>query len=131
MSEQIQKTVYELIGGQEGVRCLVDTFYDLMDLDQAYAGIRSMHPTDLTGSRDKLFMFLSGWMGGPDLFVQAFGHPKLRARHLPFEIGLSERDQWLNCMQEAMKKQGIEGFVFERLSQSFFTTADWMRNVSR
>ncbi len=64
-----EKTTYELIGGEEGVRALVDRFYDLMDLDQAYAGIRQMHPQDLTSSRDKLYLFLSGWMGGPDLYV--------------------------------------------------------------
>ena len=59
------------------------------------AGIRAMHPEDLQGSRDKLFMFLSGWLGGPDLFVEKFGHPRLRGRHMPFAIGTSERDQWV------------------------------------
>ena len=129
MSEQTtQLTVYELVGGQEGLRNLVDRFYDLMELESAYAGIRAMHPADLSTSREKLFLFLSGWMGGPDLYVQQYGHPRLRARHLPFSIGLSERDQWLQCMRNAMKDQGISGAVFERLMQSFFTTADWMRN---
>jgi hemoglobin len=73
-------------------------------------------------------MFLSGWMGGPDLFVEQYGHPRLKARHLPFSIGISERDQWLQCMHQAMKDVGINGILFERLMQSFFTTADWMRN---
>ena len=125
-----EKTTYELIGGEEGVRALVDRFYDLMDLDQAYAGIRQMNPQDLTSSRDKLYLFLSGWMGGPDLYVQQYGHPRLRARHLPFPIGLSERDQWLQCMGAAMRDLEIQGPLFERLMQSFFTTADWMRNRS-
>ena len=123
-----QKTTYELIGGAEKLRELVDRFYDLMALEPAYAGIRAMHPQDLSISGDKLFMFLSGWTGGPDLFVEKYGHPRLKARHLPFPIGISERDQWLQCMRQAMKDVGITGLLFERLMQSFFTTADWMRN---
>jgi hemoglobin len=123
-----QKTTYELIGGEVALRALVDRFYDLMDLEEAYAGIRVMHPQDLATSREKLFLFLSGWMGGPDLFVQQFGHPRLKARHLPFPIGISERDQWLQCMRQALKDCNINGLLFERLMQSFFTTADWMRN---
>jgi hemoglobin len=123
-----QKTTYELIGGADKLRELVDRFYDLMALEPAYAGIRAMHPPDLNVSGDKLFMFLSGWTGGPDLFVERYGHPRLKARHLPFPIGISERDQWLQCMRQAMKDVGITGLLFERLMQSFFTTADWMRN---
>jgi hemoglobin len=123
-----EKTTYELIGGAEKLRELVDRFYDLMDLEENYQGIRLMHPADSTSSREKLFMFLSGWMGGPDLFVEQYGHPRLKARHLPFSIGISERDQWLQCMRQAMKDVGINGILFERLMQSFFTTADWMRN---
>ena len=123
-----QKTTYELIGGAEKLRELVDRFYDLMDLEEGYQGIRVMHPADLSTSREKLYMFLSGWMGGPDLFVQQYGHPRLKARHLPFPIGLSERDQWLQCMRQALKETGVNGLLFQRLMQSFFTTADWMRN---
>lgn len=123
-----QKTTYELIGGEEKLRELVNRFYDLMALEPAYAGIRVMHPEDLSSSGDKLFMFLSGWMGGPDLFVEKHGHPRLKSRHMTFPIGISERDQWLQCMRQAMKDVGINGLLFERLMQSFFTTADWMRN---
>lgn len=123
-----QKTTYELIGGEEKLRELVNRFYDLMALDPAYAGIRVMHPEDLSSSGDKLFMFLSGWMGGPDLFVEKHGHPRLKARHMTFSIGISERDQWLQCMRQAMKDVGINELLLERLMQSFFTTADWMRN---
>jgi hemoglobin len=123
-----QKTTYELLGGEVALRALVDRFYDLMDLEKAYAGIRVMHPQNLDTSREKLFLFLSGWMGGPDLFVQQFGHPRLKARHLPFPIGVSERDQWLQCMRQALKDCNVNGLLFERLMQSFFTTADWMRN---
>src|SRR6476659_8699716 len=91
------QSAYDLIGGEAKLRELVDRFYDLMDLEPAFAGIRALHPASLDDSRDKLYWFLSGWTGGPDLFVERFGHPRLRARHLPFSIGSGERDQWLHC----------------------------------
>lgn len=121
-------TVYEALGGETAVRGLVDRFYDLMDLEPAYAGIRALHPTDLGGSRDKLFWFLSGWLGGPDLYQSRFGHPRLRARHLPYAIGIAERDQWLACMAQAMTEQAVDPTLAQRLAESFFGTADWMRN---
>jgi hemoglobin len=119
---------YVTLGGEPAVRALVDRFYDLMDLEPAYAGIRSLHPTTLDGSRDKLFWFLCGWLGGPDLYIQRFGHPRLRARHLPFEIGIAERDQWMACMVQAMGEEGVSAELSDRLTRSFFGTADWMRN---
>lgn len=122
------RTLYDVIGGGERVRELVDRFYDLMELEPEFAGIRALHPVPMDGSRDKLFMFLSGWMGGPDLFVERFGHPRLRARHLPFAIGSSERDQWLRAMAWAMEDIGIEEALRLRLMESFYQTADWMRN---
>ncbi|MEO1765884.1 group II truncated hemoglobin [Thiobacter aerophilum] len=123
------QTHYERIGGEEKVRQLVDRFYDLMDEDPDYYGIRKLHPRDLTASREKLFMFLSGWMGGPPLYVEAFGHPMLRARHLPFPIGVAERDQWLACMARAMAELGVENELRQELIQAFARTADHMRNV--
>lgn len=119
---------YELIGGEANVRALVDRFYDLMDEDPDYYGIRKLHPESLEGSRQKFFMFLSGWLGGPPLYVNEFGHPRLRARHLPFPIAVSERDQWLACMNRAMEDMGIELRLRQALARSFFGTADWMRN---
>jgi hemoglobin len=106
----------------------VDRFYDLMDLEPAYAGIRKLHPGTLDGSRDKLYWFLSGWLGGPGLYEQRFGHPRLRARHLPYAIGIGERDQWMACMQQAMRESAIDAALQERLTAAFFNTADWMRN---
>jgi hemoglobin len=123
-----QLTPYAIIGGEAIVRKLVDTFYDQMDEDPDFFGIRKLHPQSLSGSRDKLFMFLSGWLGGPPLYVNEFGHPRLRARHLPFPIGESERDQWMACMVRAMEVVGIEPTLRERLTASFANTADWMRN---
>ncbi|MFJ1257482.1 group II truncated hemoglobin [Cupriavidus sp. CuC1] len=124
-------TAYELIGGEARVRELVDRFYDLMDLEDEFKGLRSLHPASLDGSRDKLFWFLCGWLGGPKHFIERFGHPRLRARHMPFEIGTSERDQWMRCMALAMQDVGLPEDLQLRLMQAFFGTADWMRNVPR
>jgi len=121
-------TPYDLIGGEKQVRTLVDCFYDLMDEDPDYFGIRKLHPTSLDGSRDKLFKFLMGWLGGPPLYEQEYGHPRLRARHLPYAIASAERDQWMQCMVRAMAETGIDPVLQKRLAQSFFQTADWMRN---
>jgi hemoglobin len=121
-------TAYSLIGGAEAIRQLVDRFYDLMELEPAYAVIRQMHPDDLSTSRNKLYLFLNGWMGGPGLYQEKYGHPMLRARHLPFPIGSTERNQWLDCMQRAMDEVAIDEQLKARLHESFFTTADWMRN---
>jgi len=121
-------TPYERIGGEPGVRTLVDRFYDLMDLEPAYAVLRGVHGSDLASARDKLCWFLCGWLGGPDHYVQRFGHPRLRARHLPFSIGSVERDQWLACMFQALRECEVEPALAERLEKSLFDTADWMRN---
>ncbi len=127
-SDTPPQTLYDVIGGQPRVRELVDRFYDLMELEPEFAGIRALHPPSTEGSRQKFYMFLSGWMGGPDLFVEQYGHPRLRARHMPFAIGTSERDQWLRAMAWAMEDVGIEESLRVRLLESFFQTADWMRN---
>jgi hemoglobin len=124
-------TVYQQIGGASVLRQMVDRFYDLMELEHEFTGIRVMHPVALDGSRDKLFWFLSGWMGGPDLYQQRLGHPRLRARHMPFAIGTSERDQWLRAMAWAMQDVGIAEALRLRLMESFYQTADWMCNQPR
>ena len=87
-----------------------------------------MHPADLANSRDKPYMFLSGWRGGRDLSVEKFAPPRLRGRHMPFEIGVAERDQWVACMVLAMEDVGIEEGVRDKLMANFFHTADFMRN---
>ena len=121
-------TAYAMLGGAPAVRALVDRFYDLMAMDERFARIRSLHPELLDGSRDKLDWFLSGWLGGPDLYVERFGHPRLRARHLPFPIASVERDQWLLCMAEAMADCDVPEPLLDRLLAPFANTADWMRN---
>jgi hemoglobin len=125
-----QQTPYALLGGEAAVRALVDRFYDLMDLEPQYAELRTLHAPDLAHAREKLTLFLSGWLGGPSLYIERYGHPMLRARHLPFPIGVRERDQWLACMAQAMAEQGVADDLRARLKQAFFQTADWMRNRS-
>ena len=115
---------YEALGGEAVVRQLVDRFYDLMDTLPEAKGIRDLHPERLSGSREKLFMFLSGWLGGPQLYVERFGHPRLRGRHLPFAIGESERDQWLMCMKISVEELEVEQKWRDFLMEKFNSLAD-------
>jgi hemoglobin len=123
-----ERVPYDLIGGEAGTRALVERFYSIMDTDPSFAGIRKLHPALLDGSTEKLFLFLSGWLGGPPLYVKAHGHPMLRARHLPFAIASVERDQWMACMDRAMQECGLSPDVRDALYNAFFRTADHMRN---
>lgn len=93
---------YDFIGGESAIQSLVVRFYFYMDILPEAQGIRAMHQTDLATAKDKLFKFLSGWLGGPNLYIEEFGHPMLRMRHFPFKIGESERDQWMLCMNKAL-----------------------------
>jgi hemoglobin len=121
-------THYQRIGGEEKVRALVQRFYQLMDeLPEAY-GIRKLHAQDMQGARDKLYKFLTGWMGGPQLYVEQYGHPMLRRRHLPFPIGDAERDQWLLCMNQALSDVVENMELRQELSAAFAKVADHMRN---
>lgn len=120
MTEKKQVTPYELMG-EKVVLSLVDRFYFYMDTLPEAQGIRQIHQTSLVNARDKLFKFLSGWLGGPDLYIQEFGHPMLRRRHLPFDIGQSESDQWMMCMNKAMAElevdEGLKTALLESLDQ--------------
>ncbi len=124
----MSNTHYERLGGDAGIRRLVDRFYDLMDSDPDYYGIRKLHPAELAGSRDKLYWFLSGWTGGPSHYSERFGHPMLRRRHFPYPIGDSERDQWLACMTQALRDVGLDDAVRAEMISAFQRTADHMRN---
>ncbi len=95
-------TPYDIIGGEQTLLNLVDRFYFYMDTLPEAQGIRAIHQHNLSSAKGKLFKFLSGWLGGPDLFIEEFGHPMLRARHLPFVIGEPERDQWMLCMNKTL-----------------------------
>lgn len=123
------ETPFDWIGGEDKVKALTERFYDLMELESGYAELRAAHGTDLGSAREKLFWFLCGWLGGPQHYTDRFGHPRLRMRHMPFKIGEVERDQWLACMAQAMTETKVPPELAERLKESFFKTADWMRNT--
>ena len=117
-----------MLGGEQGVRRLTQRFYALMDtLPEAWT-IRQLHPASLAGSERKLFEFLSGWLGGPDLYVRKHGHPRLRARHLPFPIASRERDEWMMCMRMACEEVVTDETVRRKLLEALAGLADHMRN---
>jgi hemoglobin len=123
-------THYERLGGAPAVRALVDRFYDFMDRLPEVAPVRAIHPADLTLSRDKLHDFLSGWLGGPALYIEKYGHPRLRARHLPVRIGSAERDQWMLCMHHALEETVVDARLRRELEQAIGRVAEHMRNDS-
>lgn len=121
-------THYERLGGESAVRALAQRFYQLMDQLADTAEIRAMHARNLKASEEKLFLFLSGWLGGPPLYVEKYGHPRLRQRHMPFPIDDQARDQWMRCMRQAMVDVGVEESLRQELEAAFFQVADFMRN---
>jgi hemoglobin len=131
-SASIPQSLYDLLGGEpeatNQIRQIVEAFYDVMEADEKAKTIRQMHPEDLTSSREKLFMFLTGWTGGPQLYIERYGHPFLRRRHLPFKIGEEERDQWIYCMTKGMLNLKMEDQKIKALLNALYPIADFMRN---
>ena len=127
-----KSTFYQLLGGENGgieqIRELVETFYDIMEIDPKAAPIRAYHAKDLTEAREKLFMFLTGWTGGPQLYIERYGHPRLRQRHMPFSICESERDQWMYCMISAMHSLKWDETLMQKMAEQLYGVADFMRN---
>jgi len=121
-------TPYEQLGGDAGVRRLVDRFYDLVDTAPEAATIRALHATSLKASRDKLHLYLTMWTGGPPLYSDRYGHPRLRMRHFPFRIGTRERDEWLWCMDRALAEHGMPDELHAFLRERLHALADHMRN---
>lgn len=119
---------FDAIGGEAGVRALVDRFYDLMDTAPEAREVRQLHAASLKRSREKLFEYLTGWTGGPPLYETKYGHPRLRARHMPFAIGVRERDQWLWCMDRAMAEHAMPDSLRAFFRQRLHQLADHMRN---
>lgn len=120
---------YEKIGGEPAVRTLVDRFYDLMDEKENAKTIRQMHPQNLQESRQKLFEFLSGFLGGPPVYLETRGHPRLRMRHHTFKIDTDARDNWLACMNQALEEQIDDPILLMQLKSNFYRTADHLINV--
>jgi hemoglobin len=101
MSEETT-TLYEAIGGDDTVRRLVQRFYELMDTLPEAKNCRAIHPPSLEGSERKLYEYLTGYLGGPQLYIEKYGHPRLRSRHFGAPIGPAERDEWILCFQRAL-----------------------------
>jgi len=126
--DESNTSLYELIGSEAGLKSLVNRFYDLMDSAPEAKRVRAIHPGELTQSREKLFMFLTGWSGGPALYIEKYGHPRLRMRHMPFPIGKVERDEWLWCMNKALDESQLDAKVVEYLKGRFTEIANSMQN---
>ena len=126
---EVAVTPYEALGGAPAIRRLVDRFYALMDeLPEAYV-VRQIHPESLVGSANSLFDFLSGWFGGPSLYIQKNGHPRLRMRHAPYAVGQQERNEWMLCMTQALTEQVTDERLRDSLIQTFAQMADHMINT--
>lgn len=122
-------TPYSNIGGEQAIHLLADRFYFYMDTLPEAQGIRAIHQPNLASANSKLFKFLSGWLGGPSLFIEEFGHPMLRARHLPFKIGESERDQWMLCMNKALEEIPMNPILHTNLKNALQDLATHMINT--
>ncbi|MCJ8150713.1 group II truncated hemoglobin [Shinella sedimenti] len=114
-------TLYEAVGGDVGVRALTRRFYQLMDTLPEAARCRAIHPPNLAGSEEKLYEYLTGWLGGPPLYTEKRGHPMLRRRHFDASIGPAERDEWLLCfvqaLEETVPSEGLRKIILEPVTR--------------
>ena len=129
MVTEIEITPYQRMGGELALRALVHRFYELMDeLPEAYS-VRKLHPESLTSSETSLFEFLSGWFGGPSLYIEKKGHPRLRMRHAPYTVGPVERGEWMLCMTQALTEQVADKAFCAMLIDTFAKMADHLVNT--
>lgn len=115
----MDQTLYDMIGGEPTVRALVNAFYMRV---QAHPQLSKLFPEDITPVRNKQYRFLTQFLGGPSLYTQVYGHPMLRAKHIPHPVTPTRAKEWLSCMAEAMDEIGLEGqareYIFERLTMT-------------
>ena len=130
-SGQVAKTPYELIGGEAGVRRLVERFYEIMDSNPDAANVRAMHAEDLSPMRQTLFEFLSGAFGGPSLYMSRPDAKCIMSAHAHFKIGEAERDQWMMCMRGAIESMELPAETGRFFDDGFFRMADAMVNVKK
>ena len=128
MNATVEPTPYQQLGGDTPLRQLVDRFYDVMLSEPSVETVRDMHGADTTQIRERLFDFLSGWLGGPSRFIEKHGHPRLRMRHRFFQIGEAERDQWMLCMRQALADITMDATLRVRLEQAIMQMAEMLRN---
>jgi len=124
----IDMTPYDLIGGEATVRRLADRFYEIMDSDPAASHIRAMHERDLAPIHQLLFEFLTGWLGGPPLYFKRPEHRCIMSAHRPYEIGDTERDEWMMCMRAAMDECELPAEMRALLDQGFSRLANAFRS---
>ncbi|MCA1443878.1 globin [Ensifer sp. IC4062] len=121
MAETETTSLYEAIGGDVTVRALTRRFYALMDSLPEAVHCRAVHPPDLSSSEQKLYEYLTGWLGGPPIYVEKRGHPMLRRRHFIAEIGPAERDEWLLCftraLEETVSHPKLRAIILEPITQ--------------
>ena len=130
MSSEEYMSLYVILGREAGIRRLVNRFYDVMDTEEIAKGIRAMHPDSLEMSREKTALFLIGWSGGPNVYVERYGHPRLRARHLPFPIDTAAKEAWMYCMRTALREMISDRYICQQIEENFDRIADHMRNHS-
>jgi hemoglobin len=128
MTQQESPSAFEVLGGADAIGRIVDIFYQRLDSLPEAATVRAMYPPDLTHSRRVLKSYLTEWLGGPQLYSTERGHPRLRARHLPFSIGVPERDAWMLCMSGALEEVVTSTAVRKVLLEHIAAVANWMRN---
>lgn len=129
MTETQQQTPYLLMGGEKSILNLVERFYFYMDTLPEAKELRAIHVSDLSSTKEKLFKFLSGWLGGPDLFQQEYGHPRLKQRHFPFKVDLQVRDQWMLCMNKALYEIAMPDELRKNIKQALDDLATHMINT--
>jgi hemoglobin len=130
-SDQVEKSPYEMIGGEAGVRRLVERFYEIMDSSPAAAKVRAMHATDLAPMRKTLFEYLSGAFGGPPLYMSRPDAKCIMSAHAHFAIGVAERDQWMMCMRGAIESMDLPTASRRLFEEGFFRMADAMINLNQ
>ncbi|MFY0526650.1 group II truncated hemoglobin [Archangium gephyra] len=123
---------FHRLGGEAGVQALAEAFYDAMDASEP--ALARLHELDEQGKvsrgmRERFGLFLIGWLGGPQHYMEKHGHPRLRMRHGHVPVDVAQRDAWLRCMQRAMDARGVKGNVRRFLDQRFSDVADFLRNV--
>ena len=133
MTQQVEygngDATYQAAGRQIGIRKLVDCFFDIMASDPKYAIIYHWHPEDKEMSRDKLALFLCGWMGGPKPFIEKYGTIRIPDAHKHLDITAVERDLWLDCMAHALAEQDYPPALVEYLLQQLYIPAERVRQV--
>ncbi len=127
MSEDLV-TLYQAVGGEPTIRALSRRFYELMDTLPDASHVRAVHPPSLTTSEEKFYEYMTGYLGGPPLYIDKYGHPRLRSRHFGAAIGPVERDEWLLCFRQALEETVVNPKLRAMILPPIERLADHMQN---